>query len=258
MNAKILRAEEHARLLDQELIAWMKEPPYALTRKVSSDLKRHSIAVSILKPPPLQRWSLLLGDAIHNLRSALDHLVYAISVHELKADPPPNERRCAFPIVDAAKDFGSQRKYIRDLSLPVQAAVESVQPYNRKHALMPPLLAVLRDFDDADKHRLIKVVLQRPDEINIDVTAPGLVSDDVHIGSQHVNLVENDTEIAWITLDSPYPNLNVKCRTTLAVLVDHAPGPQDHDRRGIEALLITDLLPEVREVVGIVSSAVTP
>jgi hypothetical protein len=255
--AKIERAHEHARLIDQELDAWIEENPYAISLKINSDCTRHSIVFSILKPPPLQRWSLIFGDAIHNLRSALDHLVYAISVHDLKADPPPNEGRSAFLINDAPNDFRSKYWRIADLSQPIRDAIESVQPYKRPRAPMPPLLSILRDFDDADKHRLIKVVLQRPIAFKIEVKGPGLIPADHHFESPYVDLVDG-AEIAWVTSKYPTPHLQLQANVTASIAVEHAPGPGPDgiERTGIERLLLEDLLPEVREVVRIVSAAV--
>jgi hypothetical protein len=256
VGAKLERAYEHGRLLDQELDAWLKDTPYILSHKVSRDQLRHSVIVSILKPPPLTRWALLLGDAVHNMRSALDHLVYAISIHELKTDPPPNEGRCAFLINDTRDDFRSKHWRIRELSQGVREAIESVQPYNRKqHATMPPLLAVLRDFDDADKHRLIKIVLQQPTDINVSATGPGLHPEDLHFETAHANVVDG-FEIASVTSRSPMPHLKVDCSVTISVAVEHAPGPAGHERRGIEALVLEDLLPEVHHVVEIIKAAV--
>lgn len=134
VRAKLERAGEHGRLLDQELDAWLKDTPNALSHKISRDQLRHSVIVSILKPPPLTRWALFLGDAVHNMRSALDHLIYAISVHELKLDPPPNQGRCAFLINDTRDDFRSKHWRIEELSpyeRPLKAfnrTIESTRP----------------------------------------------------------------------------------------------------------------------------------
>lgn len=256
VRAKLERAGEHGRLLDQELDAWLKDTPYALSHKVSRDQLRHSVIVSILKPPPLTRWALFVGDAVHNMRSALDHLVYAISVHELKLDPPPNQGRCAFLINDTRDDFRSKHWRIKELSEPVREAIESVQPYNRKHPTMPPLLGVLRDFDDADKHRLIKIVLQQPTDIKVSATGPGVRPEDLRFETAHANVVDG-FEIASVTSRSPMPHLKIDCSVTLSVAVEHAPGPAGHERRGIEACVLEDLLPEVHQVVEIVKAAVS-
>ena len=141
------------------------------------------------------------------------------------------------------------------LPIPVQTTIEGVQPYNRKHPPMPPLLTVLRDFDDADKHRLIKVVLQRPSAFEISATGPGLKPEEIHFESPYVDLVDG-AEIAWVTSDRPTPGLQLSGRVTATIAVEHAPGPGPDgiERTGIERLLLEDLLPEVREIVRIVSA----
>ncbi len=252
---KLERAHEHARLLEQELEAWIAEQPYAASTRANSDFTRHSVIISILKPPPLQRWSLLFGDAIHNLRCALDHLVYAISVHELSADPPPNAGTCAFIINDRPEDFRSKYFRIRDLSEAVKRAIESVQPYNRQHATKPPLLAVLRDFDDIDKHRLIHVVLQRPYEFRISAAGPGMLPEDQYFESPYVDLVDG-AEIAWVSCKRPNPHLRLTGRISATIGVEHRAGPDGVVRTAVERLLLADLLPEIREIVRIVSAAV--
>jgi hypothetical protein len=43
------------------------------------DFTRYSFIIRELRRPAFKRWALIAGDCIHNLRSALDHLVYAIA-----------------------------------------------------------------------------------------------------------------------------------------------------------------------------------
>jgi hypothetical protein len=43
----------------------------------------------------------MIGDCLPNLRCALDHLVYAIAIHESGQSPPPCEGSLAFPICDS-------------------------------------------------------------------------------------------------------------------------------------------------------------
>ena len=158
-QAKVRRAEEHLQAIQHSIRAWHDTHPYRFTRQSNADRTRHSIIARFDSRPPIEHLSLLSGDCSHGLRSALDHLVYAIAVYESGADPPPNERRLQFPITDTAELFQDQVWRIKALSTPVRAAIEACQPYNRRHKLVPPLLSILRDFDDTDKHRLLNVVV---------------------------------------------------------------------------------------------------
>jgi hypothetical protein len=114
--AKVRRAEAHIDALEREIVTWVNSNPYRLAKQTNSDLTRHGYVVSILKPPDLERWSLIASDAFHNLRCALDHLVYAIAVFQTKSDPPPDATVLAFPICDTPKWFQGIGTKIRSLS----------------------------------------------------------------------------------------------------------------------------------------------
>ncbi len=101
------------------------------------------------------RLSLLAGDAIHNARSALDHLVYQLVLAD-DGDPSP---RTAFPIHVKEPDERAARKY--------DAAVEGItreepltlirafQPYKRPASPLREDIALLGRLDIQDKHRTI-------------------------------------------------------------------------------------------------------
>jgi hypothetical protein len=252
---KIDRANEHAHLIDQEIRTWFQEYPYTISEKVNSDFTRHSLILSVGTPPPLRRWSLIFGDAVHNLRCALDHLVYAISVHELKSDPPPNQGITQFVINDRGNDFKSKFWRIKDLSDSVRKAIEGVQPYNRPHAFLPPALALIRDLDDSDKHRLIRVAVHKPISFDVSLTGFGFDVSDLTFENPIVELVDG-AELAWITSKRPTPYAKLEASVTLSVVVTHDTGPTGIYATGIERLLINELIPEVREVVQIVADAV--
>lgn len=106
--------------------------------------------------------SVCVGDCIHNLRSALDHLVYAIAVHESGQNPPPDENVLAFPLANKPSEFKRAKNRIRTLRIGVQKAIEQVQPYNRTTNGKPSALGVLAKLDDIDKHRLLQLVALMP------------------------------------------------------------------------------------------------
>src|SRR5690242_15221652 len=51
--------------------------------------------------PSLHEWSLILGDAIHNMRSALDHIEYALALKHLSTQKSGRlpDRRTSFPLL---------------------------------------------------------------------------------------------------------------------------------------------------------------
>ena len=97
-----------------------------------------------------------MGDAIHNLRTALDHLVWQL----VEAGGGTPNDRTAFPIVaadaKAAQRYGSAvgQGEIAKISPGAFKLLESIQPYNGGDKT----LVEIHELDIWDKHRLILAV----------------------------------------------------------------------------------------------------
>lgn len=251
-DAKLGRAKHHTEAVENEIIAWLNPKPYRLSPKVNADATRHSVIIHIDKIAPVARWSLVIGDAIHNIRSALDHFVYTIAVHESRQNPPPNERVLAFPICDCADIYRKSKWRIETLSDDVRTAIERVQPYNRPHPPLPPLLAMLRDFDDADKHRLLTPMFATAYGGEVNLFRKG----GIFLGSRCIEIFVNDgelkdgTEIMAVTFDRATPNVKIDGSLTFMFALRHAKGRDDFNA------LLRMLTAEVRAVKDIVIAAV--
>jgi hypothetical protein len=77
--AKVDRAKEHLRDLQRELRSFFASDPYVVATKVAPETRRLIYYVADVADPPV-KLSMIVGDAIHNLRSALDHLAYGLVV----------------------------------------------------------------------------------------------------------------------------------------------------------------------------------
>jgi hypothetical protein len=101
--------------------------------------------------PPL-RLGVLLGDVVHNLRSALDHLMWQVTL----LDGGRPNRDTQFPVVLEDKSTFDKRAQTRipDLSPEHRDLVEKVQPYQveepKRHTL-----AVLNKLANVDKHQIV-------------------------------------------------------------------------------------------------------
>ena len=51
-------------------------------------------------------WGVLIGEILHNLRSALDHLIWQLVILETGA--PPTTTKTAFPIFETAAGYKSR------------------------------------------------------------------------------------------------------------------------------------------------------
>jgi hypothetical protein len=172
-RAKLARADEHLNMLYRETDGWGDGDPFRIVRQSNADGSVHEFHLRFKVQPDTVRWALLLGDALHNMRGALDHIVYALAVRQTGQDPPPDASRLMFPIHSEAKFWNSRKtqRRITCLSEPTRAAIKKAQPYNRLKAgqwFMP--LWWLALLNDADKHRLLHItaVGMAPDAIAID------------------------------------------------------------------------------------------
>lgn len=257
-TAKIARAQKHAETFERQVRAWIKERPYTLVAHTNTEGTRHSTFLRVKKPHDGMRWSLLAGDAFHNLRSALDHLVYAIAAHQLSAaELAEVSKKLAFPICNTPNDFNSKRHRIASLSVDVRAEIEAMQPYHRPHPELPPPLSVLRDLDDIDKHRSLHVVLNQSIKghfKNINWTAPpgtGPVIAQVYTGE-----LKDGAEVAALVTPIPAPDMHYHYLGEVALGLAHEPGPNDVKWSGV-IFLFDALRSEVEEVITRVSAKVT-
>ncbi len=100
-------------------------------------------------PPPLDAWSLLLGDCVHNLRAALDHLAWQL-------DSKPDSGT-AFPIRLSPPNQWPPACVAR-MNPEAQLLIDAVQPHWEELAGRYPVrhpLATLHALDIDDKHKVL-------------------------------------------------------------------------------------------------------
>ena len=76
-EAKVSRAKEHLASVNAQVRDYLAAKPYQIAMKRDPDTKRMIYFMSAVRPTPA-RIPAAIGDAIHNLRSALDHLAYQL------------------------------------------------------------------------------------------------------------------------------------------------------------------------------------
>jgi hypothetical protein len=262
VRAKLARSQEHAQALKNEVRAWMDRRPYSVVQKANADSSRYSIVIRINEPALFQRWSLIFADALNSLRNALDHLVYAIACHEAAPNLPAKEGKLRFPITNSRTNFDGElsRGSLGNISDPVRTAIELAQPYNRPHEKVPPLLGILRNLNNADKHKLVQLVYG-----TINTGDVGFVGNQIPTGSvwkviPNPGEIEDGTEILAMVCDRSAPDMKFD-RTIFDVVlaVRHGKrdpsGPDWSDRTDIFALY-TEIATEVRRIIYEVSSKV--
>ena len=178
VDAKLAWARNHFQIVQNEVIAWVNSKPHEILFESNQEFSKFWLRVRLKgERPDFMRWSLIIGDCVTNLRDTLDHLVYAIA--HLPSSPNPTKRgKAAFVIAPSLKDFNAWSDS-RLISVPggVKDAVLSFQPFKRQTVPhLPPLLKVLADLANGNKHRLLGVVLATPGLIDVEfVTTSGII-----------------------------------------------------------------------------------
>jgi hypothetical protein len=151
--AKLGRAEEHLDALDARIGAYFARKPYASVREYDPQHGARLAGIRITERPPADL-ALVIGDYLHNLRSALDHLAWQLVI---ASDGKPS-KRTEFPIYKNAAVYKKRTSgtAIHPLVSPdIGVLVESVQPYHEgDRALLHPLW-VLHELSNIDKHRTL-------------------------------------------------------------------------------------------------------
>jgi hypothetical protein len=100
-------------------------------------------------------WSVLLGEGLYDLRSALDHLAWQLVI---RAGGAP-DKRTEFPIFkDPSKFKNGAHDKMRGMSDAMKAAIRDLQPcFRAKPAAFP--LWWLQDLCNTDKHQTLHLIV---------------------------------------------------------------------------------------------------
>src|SRR5262245_14814091 len=76
-RVKVARAQDQLNMIEKEISAFLDTKPYRITHHIDK-AGEGSFVINFTKRPPLI-WSVMIGEYIHNLRSALDHMIFEIA-----------------------------------------------------------------------------------------------------------------------------------------------------------------------------------
>ncbi len=208
------------------------------------DAKRHCIVLSIDKvenPFPAE-WGLGLGDAVHNFRSAVDHVAWAL----YKRGATPNlrdslERNVSFPISDDRVKFNrSLERKLPGVTRTDIALVRRCQPYRAgKRNLRRHVLLVLDELSRKDKHRAIRPVVPVPEQGAFAIEA---VQDCIYrrFKPSTRGALQPGTELGrfYLKKTGPDPDIDVEPRFTLDPALDEFLSIQEFLTKTISAIRI--------------------
>lgn len=182
------------------------------------DTKAGQYVIKVKKMGDDSEWPLILGDFLHNLQAALDHLVWQLVLANGETPDSGNEFGIFLkPALFDASQHG--QRDLRGVHPEARAAIRRVQPFcdqgERPDALHP--LWLLRQLEIVDKHHLVHTVALVPEALTLTFTEDFAASS-VELMDLSGGVVEDGTHVAVVTADAQ-PKVQMNSALSLLVLI---------------------------------------
>lgn len=151
VKARLKRAEEHINAAHELSNSLFESGLYRIGIKHEGN-GRIVVRVQEINPFPA-KFSLLVSDAAHNIRAALDNIAFAVV-----KPAPGKEKSVYFPITTSSARFRAVAPaQLPGVSPRIRAAFERLQPYHRGKMPKAKHLAMLHSLNIWDKHRQLAI-----------------------------------------------------------------------------------------------------
>jgi hypothetical protein len=160
IDLRLVRAAQQLELLQDDIDAFFTLDRRIVERAADendgqvSRIRHHPI------PLPLM-WSVRVAEYVHNIRSALDHLVWQLVIR--KTGEQPIIDRIEFPVVETLRGFERRAgRHLTGVGAKERAIIKSVQPFETGGAARSPLWQ-LRQLSNWSRHSDLRLVAVRVD-----------------------------------------------------------------------------------------------
>ncbi len=174
-KAKLIRAFDQMRLLQHEFERFVASPSHTVEQRFNPETGRKHATYRITRQFP-ETWPVVIGEILHDARSALDHAVYELSVLANNGVPIPGTE---FPIFDDEKRYKTlskngtpartsgiyKRRGVNDAA---KAVIDELQPFEfrRQHPGDEfPMLLLIHLVNIVDKHRTLHLTRRSPQSL---------------------------------------------------------------------------------------------
>jgi hypothetical protein len=234
VKLKLDRANEHIECFRVKLETFLERdpPPFDFRTKEprSADKSGEYVLRAIVREAPPKELALVVGDAIQNMRIALEYLAYEFS--------SPRARKAgqtAFPIYkDECRFKVLGTKWISTIRGDERTFIERLQPYAASNLPSDDPLAVLAKLSNLDKHQLLVPMIAATSTRETWVVADNA---DIHFSLIERGPVEHDTKIVAFTATpiNPAVQMNVYPQSGLEVQLQNT-GIKGFDITALELL----------------------
>ena len=153
-DAKMIRAHENIEGIGREINEWCASIKVTMDLKTAAD---HPLPWLVLHAndyiPPI-RISILIGECVHNMRSALDNLVCGLA-RTLK--PTCKCDGLAFPLLANQAEWNEKADSLKGIPPAAKEVIRQLQPW--ASTISPNPLTILKKLSNLDKHRACNFTL---------------------------------------------------------------------------------------------------
>lgn len=158
IDLRLVRAAQQLELLQGDIDAFFAHDRRVIERAVDENVRQVSRIHHDQIPLPLM-WSVRVAELAHNIRSALDHLVWQLVIR--KTGEQPMIDRIEFPVVETLRGFERRAgRHLTGVGAKERAIIKSVQPFETGGAARSPLWQ-LRQLSNWSKHSDVRLVAMR-------------------------------------------------------------------------------------------------
>lgn len=157
---KIKRANIHIDALSHSISRFMNTEPFRIRTEIDKETNRVNYIIDHADSVPVDI-PLIFGDAINNLRCALDHIAYSLIARD-EGGTPSNPRGIYFPIT---RDYKNLINILNKMpaSKRTREAIIRARPYrDGNHRLWQ-----LSQLNNIDKHRILVTVGSQVNSFNV-------------------------------------------------------------------------------------------
>lgn len=157
----------------------------------------------VVKKPCEPMWGIIIGEIVHDVRSALDHFVYQLVIHSTDR-PPAEDNRTQFPIfLDAAKFKKHGLNMLIGVSKKARDLIEALQPFSTGEHEKSPLWH-LNQLSNIDKHRTLHLTGGTLQAFNFSFP-PVVHAGKIDKQIKEKGAFEHNTRVAWGRMCSDLP-----------------------------------------------------
>jgi hypothetical protein len=229
--AKLDRAKTHFQALNKSIGAFKRSKTHDIVVTKNDPLTGEQVAnLRILKRPKNPEWGLVLGDMVHNLRSALDHLIWQLVI--LNGEKP--RRQNQFPVIGTKAEYWevqpNRSESTRDRMLAGVADehrtfIDLVQPFNGREDAPEgtrTALSLLSSLSNTDKHRVVHAGFALIEEPTPDLFEATTLHEGVAVDIvMNWGELEDGAEIMRFRPDPPGSHVQMKATIPMYVTFRH-------------------------------------